>query len=198
MLVAVQADLPLTPLSQATLVWKVCALTKSVLLSSKPVQPSQSRWTGVPQVARWCLGLAMFFGLLAKIMTREHDKLNKSVKDIASALDNTMDADARHLHEPSCIINHCQLVVCVCIIESECTGHWGIYYRLLDSPSSFTIYICHCPRNRLQALRPSKLSKSLGGTFFGSGQLLNISSIRFPFHYHDASAVLLSHLFSKH
>lgn len=45
----------------------VLALVSHVFLGQKPARPSQSRWTGVAAVARWCLSLALFHKMLGPL-----------------------------------------------------------------------------------------------------------------------------------
>lgn len=51
-----------------SLVEHVSKLVKLILLNQRPAQPAQSRWTGVPCVARFAFGLFAFHGLLAKLI----------------------------------------------------------------------------------------------------------------------------------
>lgn len=63
------------------------ALISHVFLHSKPARPSQSRWTGVANVAEWCLGLALFHQFLALLLGA------LSAKAGSNTADSTMDVD---------------------------------------------------------------------------------------------------------
>ncbi|CAE8582318.1 unnamed protein product [Polarella glacialis] len=92
-IIAVQEELPMRHQNLAALVWTVSTLVKSVFLSSKPAQPAQSRWTGVPQVSCWCLSLVMFYDFFGAIMTRLQQKYNMTAANVMDLLESTMDAD---------------------------------------------------------------------------------------------------------
>lgn len=63
------------------------ALISHVFLHSKPARPSQSRWTGVANVAEWCLGLALFHQFLTLLFGA------LSAKAGSNTADSTMDVD---------------------------------------------------------------------------------------------------------
>lgn len=90
------------PRKQAMLKKAVCehlsALVAYVFMHAKPSRPSQSRWTGVANVAQWTLGLALFHRFLKPLFTALSTKLDVPDADANSA-GTTMDTDAR---DPSC------------------------------------------------------------------------------------------------
>lgn len=43
------------------------ALVSYVFMHCKPARPSQARWTGVPHVAQWALGLSMWHRILTPL-----------------------------------------------------------------------------------------------------------------------------------
>lgn len=47
----------------------IAVLYEHVFVSVKPQRPTQSRWTGVPCVANFCLGLQLFHNLLEPLLT---------------------------------------------------------------------------------------------------------------------------------
>ena len=47
----------------------ISSLVKLIFLNSRPAPPAQSRWTGVPNVARWCYGLFAFHGLFSRLVS---------------------------------------------------------------------------------------------------------------------------------
>lgn len=44
-------------------------LCEHLFFSSKPPRPTQSRWTGVPSVSRWCLALSLFHQMLGPLLS---------------------------------------------------------------------------------------------------------------------------------
>ena len=50
----------MTNVLRSAIVDHVKTLVKHVFLGTKPVRPAEARWTGVPCVANFCLGLHLF------------------------------------------------------------------------------------------------------------------------------------------
>lgn len=74
----------------------VTVLCEHLFLSTKPPRPTQSRWTGVPGVCQWCLGLELFHQTLAPLLQALSDKKDSGSGDgdAATATMTTLDNDA--------------------------------------------------------------------------------------------------------
>ena len=82
-----KADDKIWQLLERSVTEHLSALIAHVYLHSKPACPSQSRWTGVPNVAQWCLGLALFHQFLMLLFGALSSKAG------INAVDSTMDMD---------------------------------------------------------------------------------------------------------